>query len=45
MTVAPSFIFRGAGSKAFSIISSVVCGNATAETANMVKMTDIILFI
>src|SRR5215510_8391907 len=45
MTVAPSFMLRGAGRRAFSISSVVVCANAPAESASMVRPTDIIRFI
>src|SRR5262249_60333982 len=45
MTVAPSFMLRGAGRRAFSISSVAVCANAPAESASMVRPTDIIRFI
>src|SRR5215510_11176674 len=44
MTVAASFMLRGAGSNALSI-SSFDCANVMAETASIVKTAAIIRFI
>src|SRR5262247_492417 len=45
MTVAPSFILRGAGRRAFSISSVAVCANTPAESASMVRTTSNVRFI
>src|SRR5262249_4580025 len=45
MTVAPSFMLRGAGRRAFSISSVAVCANAPAASASMVRPTVTIVFI